>query len=27
VRVDIATPVVTDLEDGIRFHVMVGPDL
>jgi translocation and assembly module TamA len=27
VRVDIATPVVTDLEDGIRFHIMVGPDL
>jgi translocation and assembly module TamA len=27
VRVDIATPIVTDLEDGIRFHIMVGPDL
>lgn len=27
VRVDVATPVVTDLDDGIRFHIMVGPDL
>lgn len=27
VRVDVAMPVVTDLEDGIRFHIMVGPDL
>lgn len=28
VRVDVAVPVVTDLEeDGVRFHIMVGPDL
>jgi translocation and assembly module TamA len=27
VRVDVATPVVTDMEEKIRFHIMVGPDL
>ena len=27
VRVDIAHPVVTDLEEKVRFHIMVGPDL
>jgi translocation and assembly module TamA len=27
VRVDIAKPVVTDYDDGLRFHVVVGPDL
>lgn len=27
VRVDIAHPVVTDLEEKIRFHVLIGPDL
>jgi translocation and assembly module TamA len=27
VRVDVAIPVVTDLEENIRFHIMVGPDL
>ncbi len=27
VRLDVAVPVVSDLEDGVRFHVMIGPDL
>jgi translocation and assembly module TamA len=27
VRVDVAIPIVTDLEKSVRFHVMVGPDL
>jgi translocation and assembly module TamA len=27
VRVDVAVPVVTDLNDSVRFHIMVGPDL
>jgi translocation and assembly module TamA len=27
VRVDVGMPVVTDLEDGIRFHIVIGPDL
>jgi len=27
VRVDVATPVVTDMEESLRFHIMVGPDL
>jgi translocation and assembly module TamA len=27
VRVDVAMPVVTDLEDEIRFHIVIGPDL
>ena len=25
VRVDVAAPIVTDLEKSVRFHVMVGP--
>jgi len=27
VRLDIATPVVSDLDDGIQFHIVIGPDL
>lgn len=27
VRVDVATPVVTDLEKRIRLHIVIGPDL
>ena len=27
VRVDVAVPVVSDLEDGVRFHILIGPDL
>ncbi len=27
VRLDVAVPVVTDLEDGVRFHIVIGPDL
>jgi translocation and assembly module TamA len=27
VRVDVATPVKTELEDNIRFHIIIGPDL
>lgn len=27
VRVDVAVPVVSDLEDGVRLHVVIGPDL
>lgn len=27
VRLDIAKPLVTDLDDGFRLHVIVGPDL
>ena len=27
VRVDFAIPVVTELNESIRFHIMVGPDL
>jgi translocation and assembly module TamA len=27
VRVDVATPVVSDMEESLRFHIMVGPDL
>lgn len=27
VRVDVAKPIVTDLDDGFRIHVIVGPDL
>ena len=27
IRVDVAVPVVTELEDKIRFHITVGPDL
>jgi translocation and assembly module TamA len=27
VRLDVAIPVVSDLEDGVRFHIMIGPDL
>jgi translocation and assembly module TamA len=27
IRVDVAFPVVTELEDRIRFHVVFGPDL
>lgn len=27
VRLDIAMPVVTDLEKSVRFHVVIGPDL
>ena len=27
VRLDIAHPVVTDLEKGWRIHVVIGPDL
>jgi translocation and assembly module TamA len=26
-RVDIATPVVSDLDNGIQLHIMIGPDL
>lgn len=27
VRLDVAVPVVTDLDDGVRLHVVIGPDL
>jgi len=27
VRVDIAVPVVSDLDDGVRLHIVIGPDL
>lgn len=27
VRLDVAVPVVSDLEDGVRFHILIGPDL
>lgn len=27
VRLDVAKPIVTDLDDGLRIHVVVGPDL
>jgi translocation and assembly module TamA len=27
VRVDIAHPVVTDMDEKLRFHIIVGPDL
>ena len=27
VRLDVAVPVVSDLEDGVRFHILSGPDL
>jgi translocation and assembly module TamA len=27
VRVDLAVPVVSDLDDGVRVHVVIGPDL
>lgn len=26
-RLDVALPLVTDLEDGVRFHIVIGPDL
>lgn len=27
VRLDVAVPVVTDLEHGVRVHIIIGPDL
>jgi translocation and assembly module TamA len=27
VRLDVAVPLVTDLEDGVRLHIVIGPDL
>jgi translocation and assembly module TamA len=27
VRLDVAMPVVTDLEKSVRFHIVIGPDL
>lgn len=27
VRLDFAVPVVSDLEDGLRIHIVIGPDL
>ncbi len=27
VRLDVAVPVVTDLDDGVRVHLVIGPDL
>lgn len=27
VRLDVAVPVVSDLEDDVRFHILIGPDL
>src|SRR5690606_21807149 len=27
VRLDLAVPVVSDLEEGLRVHVVIGPDL
>lgn len=27
VRLDVAVPVVTDLDDGVRLHLVIGPDL
>ncbi len=26
-RIDVAVPVVSDLEDGVRLHIQIGPDL
>jgi translocation and assembly module TamA len=27
VRLDVAVPVVSDLEEGVRLHIVIGPDL